>query len=100
LLGSKTQHCKKKKHEHIEPIKSMNERQTDTEIAVLSVYERRGYEGRRQFNEQLRDKNSPVGKIVSAESIRRSSANIQMAIIETIVNNGHGAMLRQISPEG
>lgn len=78
----------------------MSEKQTDTEIAVLPVDKRPGYEARRKFNDQLRDKNSPVGKIVSAESIRRSSAHIQMAILETIANNGHGAILRRISPEG
>jgi hypothetical protein len=78
----------------------MDEKKTDAEIMALPVYQRPGYEERRKFNDQLRDKDSPVGKIVSAESIRKSSANIRMAIIETIVNNGHGAMLRKISPEG
>ena len=77
----------------------MNEKMIGTETAVLPVSDRPGYEARQKFNEQLRDKNSPVGKIVSAESIRRSSAHIRMAILETIANNGHGAILRRISPD-
>lgn len=67
--------------------------------ANLSVYKRAGYAERRRFNDQLADENSPIGKTVSAASIRESSANIRNAILDSIVNNGHGAVLRRATPD-
>lgn len=63
-----------------------------------SVYTSPDYGQLKAFNDQLLDENSHLGKIISSESIRRSSENIRNAIVQTIVNNGHGVMLQQTSP--
>jgi hypothetical protein len=50
------------------------------------------------FNEQLLDENSHLGKIISSASMRKGSERIQRAIMQTIVNNGHGAMIQHARP--
>ena len=63
----------------------------------VSVYDRVGYKELKDFNDQLLDENSRLGKIISSESLRQSSENIHRAIVRTIVNNGHGVMLQHVS---
>ena len=62
-----------------------------------SVYEKPGYEELKAFNDNLLNENSRFGKIISSESLRLSSENIHQAVVQTIVNNGHGVMLRRVS---
>jgi hypothetical protein len=55
-----------------------------------TVYDRPDYKKLRAFNDELLDENSCLVKIISRESVRQSSELIREAIIQTIVNNGHG----------
>jgi hypothetical protein len=48
-----------------------------------------------KFNDQLLNGESMIGRIISVENIRRSSENINHAIINAIVNNGHGVLLQR-----
>lgn len=70
-------------------------KQGDEQFLNESVYNRADYNALKQFNDQLLDEKSPLGMIISSENIRKSSKNIQHAIVQTIVNNGHCVMIRQ-----
>ena len=48
------------------------------------------------YNKGLQDASSEVGKILSMESIMASARNIEEAEVSTIVNNGHGVMLKAL----
>jgi hypothetical protein len=63
-----------------------------------SVLDRPDYKELSAFNAQLLDEKSHLGKIISSDSLRKGSAYIQQAIAQTIVNNGHGAMIKQTRP--
>ena len=63
-----------------------------------SVLDRPDYKELSAFNAQLLDEKSRLGKIISSDSLRKGSAYIQQAIAQTIVNNGHGAMIKQVRP--
>jgi hypothetical protein len=63
-----------------------------------SVLDGPDYKKLSAFNAQLLDEKSRLGRIISSESLRKGSAYIQQAIAQTIVNNGHGAMIKQTRP--
>ena len=71
----------------------MSKKTTDPDD--LTVYEREGYKEIRKFSDQLQNENSAIGRIVSAKNLRKSSARIRLAILETIEQNGHGVILRR-----
>ncbi len=70
----------------------------NTETNEGSVLDRPDYKELSAFNTQLLDEKSRLGKIISSDSLRKGSAYIQKAIAQTIVNNGHGAMIKQTRP--
>ena len=51
-----------------------------------SVFDRPDYEKLKAFNDELLNKDSHLGKIISAESVRQKSEKIRQAITLTIVN--------------
>ena len=56
------------------------------------VYDRPDYKELKEFNDELLNENSRLGRIISSENLSQSSENIHRAIIQTIVNNRHGVM--------
>lgn len=59
-----------------------------------SVYKRPGYRAMKTFNDKLLDGRTRQGKMLSSKNLRHGSEKIQLAINRTIVNNGHGALVR------
>jgi hypothetical protein len=60
----------------------------------LTVYDRPEYSEMKALNDKLLDKDSRLGKIISAESLRQSSDQIYEAMVQSIVNNGHGVRIQ------
>jgi hypothetical protein len=47
------------------------------------------------YRNELAEGRSRVAAIISSESIKETGNRIREAVVETIVNNGHGVMLKR-----
>ena len=61
-----------------------------------SVYDKPDYAELKAFNDELLNENSPLGKIISSENIRKGSQNIERAIALAIVRSGNGVWVGQV----